>query len=178
MGCQALFLPAVSRVNTRYQGEELICGRGLGTWWTQSRAGRQDLCFPKHHLTFFKVTNSFSAQGRSESSSSYLEEGSTLLWLRPLRGEGLWPCLWADTAALSGDRHSSPEHLIVTCQPSLSHCQSPQTPWGPQGCFTLLLWRKSPYLTISSGMGERSRHWRGIFLQLLGGGCCSREIPS
>lgn len=68
----SFFLPAVSRVNTRDQGEELICGRGLGTWWTQSRAGRQDLCFPKHHLTFFKVTNSFSAQGRSDSSSSYL----------------------------------------------------------------------------------------------------------
>lgn len=49
------------------KGEELICGPwGMDIWI---------LCFIMHHLTFFKVTNSFSAQGRRDSSSSYLWGG-------------------------------------------------------------------------------------------------------
>lgn len=47
------------------------------TGMSTRKAGIWVLCFMLH-LTFFKVTNSFSAQGRRASSSSYLWEGGAL----------------------------------------------------------------------------------------------------
>lgn len=62
-----------SRVSTRGQG------RGTYLWARPWDMDIWILCFIMHHLTFFKVTNSFSAQGRRDSSSSYLWGGGASL---------------------------------------------------------------------------------------------------
>ena len=86
-GKLAFLFPSVSGVGPRPRGVRGPVGGwgvGCGHVWTLSGAecgeatwaGWGGFCLPgTDPLTFFKATNSFSAQGRRESSSSYLVDG-------------------------------------------------------------------------------------------------------
>lgn len=92
----------------------------------RSRAAVQEPCFTGHHLTFFKVTNSFSAQGRRDSSSSYLQQGEHCF------GEGVEfarSLLGGGALAASG----GPRCFLL----SRSFCPPPHppTPAGDRHCY-------------------------------------------